>query len=58
MNKITKYALLFLIVWPYLVVSIFDIAFGTLALAMNAIRVPFNVAGEWLIDKANDINIK
>jgi len=25
---------------------------------MNAIRVPFTVAGEWLIDKANDINIK
>jgi hypothetical protein len=58
MNKITKYALLFLLVWPYLVVSTFDIAFGTLALAINAIRVPFSVAGEWLIDKANDINIK
>ena len=58
MNKITNYALLFLIVWPYLVVSIFDIAFGTLALAMNTIRIPFNIAGEWLIDKANDINIK
>ena len=58
MNKITKYTLLFLILWPYIAVSIFDIAFGTLCLAMNAIRVPFSVAGEWLIDKANDINTK
>jgi hypothetical protein len=58
MNKITKYALLFLLIWPYIAVSIFDIAFGILSLIMNAIRVPFNVASAWLIDKANDINIK
>jgi len=58
MNKLTKYILLFLLIWPYIVLSIFDITFGILCLIINAIRVPFNIGGTWLIDKANDINTK
>jgi len=57
MNKITKYTLLFLITWPYIAVSIFDIGFGTLSLLCNLIRAPFKIAGKWLIEQANKINI-
>jgi len=58
MNKVTKYTLLFLIIWPYIAVSIFDIAFGTIALLINTLRLPFKIVGKWLINKANNINTK
>lgn len=58
MKKVTKYILLFLLLWPYIAVSIFDMLFGTLSLGMNAIRVPFKMAGEWVIKQADKINFK
>jgi hypothetical protein len=58
MNKVTKYTLLFLLLWPYLVMSIFDMLFGILSLAMSAIRTPFKTAGEWVVKQADKINYK
>ena len=58
MNKLTKYILLFLILWPYIAVSIFDIGFGTLSLLCNLIRSPFKIASKKLIEQANKINTK
>jgi hypothetical protein len=58
MNKVTKYVLLFLLLWPYIIVSSIDILFGILSLAMNALRAPFKWVGEKIIDKANNINTK
>ena len=57
MSKLNKYGLLFLLLWPYIAVSIFDIGFGTLSLLCNLIRAPFKIAGKWLIEQANKINI-
>jgi len=58
MNKFSKYGLLFLILWPYILVSIFDIAFGVIALLTNTLRLPFKTAEKWLIKQANKINTK
>jgi hypothetical protein len=51
MNKVTKYTLLFLLLIPYIAVSIFDMLFGIL-------QMPFSWAEKKIIKKANDINIK
>ena len=58
MSKFNKYGLLFLILWPYIAISIFDIGFGTLSLLCNLIRSPFKVASNKLIEQANKINTK
>jgi hypothetical protein len=58
MNKASKYGLLFLLLWPYILVSIFDILFGTLSLLCNVVRTPFKVVADKIIEKANKINIR
>jgi hypothetical protein len=58
MSKFNKYGLLFLLLWPYILVSIFDIAFGVIALLTNTLRLPFKTAEKWLIEQANKINTK
>jgi hypothetical protein len=58
MSKFNKYGLLFLLLWPYILVSIFDIALGVIALLINTLRWPFKSAGKWLIEQANKINTK
>jgi hypothetical protein len=58
MNKLTKYVLLLLLAIPYIIVSMFDLTFGTLSLIMNVIRAPFKIAADKIIDKANEINTK
>lgn len=58
MNKFNKYGLLFLILWPYILVSIFDLIFGTLSLIINVIRTPFKFTGDKIIEQANKINTK
>ena len=58
MNKLTKYVLLLLLSIPYIVVGTFDLTFGTLSFIMNVIRAPFKIAGDKIIDKANEINTK
>jgi hypothetical protein len=58
MSKFNKYGLLFLLLWPYILVSIFDMVFGMLSLSMSAIRTPFKFAGDKLIEQANKINTK
>jgi hypothetical protein len=58
MSKFNKYGLLFLILWPYIAVSIFDMVFGMLSLSMSAIRIPFKLAADKLIEQANKINTK
>ena len=58
MSKFTRYGLLFLLLWPYILVSIFDMVFGTLSLLMSVIRTPFKLAGNKLIEQANKINTK
>ena len=58
MSKFNKYGLLFLLLWPYILVSIFDITFGIVALLLNTLRYPFKKLAEWIIKQANKINIK
>jgi hypothetical protein len=58
MSKFNKYGLLFLLLWPYILVSIFDITFGIIALLINTLRWPFKLAGKWLVEQANKINTK
>jgi len=58
MSKFNKYGLLFLILWPYILVSIFDIALGVIALLINTLRLPFKTAGNKLVEQANKINTK
>jgi hypothetical protein len=58
MSKFNKYGLLFLLLWPYILVSIFDIALGVIALLINTLRLPFKTAGNKLIEQANKINTK
>ena len=58
MSKLNKYGLLFLLLWPYIAVSIFDITFGIIALLTNTLRLPFKTAEKWLVEQANKINTK
>ena len=58
MSKFNKYGLLFLLLWPYILVSIFDMVFGILSLLMNTIRTPFKFAGDKIVEQANKINTK
>jgi hypothetical protein len=58
MSKFNKYGLLFLLLFPYILVSIFDMTFGTLSLLMSTIRTPFKLAGNKIIEQANKINTK
>jgi len=58
MRNSTKYILLVLLAIPYIIISIFDIGFGSLSLLCNVVRLPFKLLAEKIIDKANDINIK
>jgi hypothetical protein len=58
MSKITKALLLFVIALVFIVVSIFDLTFGTLNLIVNVLRLPFKLASQWLVEKANEVNIK
>ena len=58
MSKITKALLLFAIALVFIVVSIFDLTFGTLNLVINVLRLPFKIASQWLVKQANKVNIK
>ena len=58
MSNLTRYGLLFLLLWPYILISIFDMIFGGLSLLMSVIRTPFKFAGDKLIEQANKINTK
>ena len=58
MNKVTKYALLFLLMLPFMLTeSIYIMLLGT-SVIFGWIAKPFKIMGEKIIDKANDINIK
>jgi hypothetical protein len=58
MSNLNRYALLFLLLWPYILIGMFDITFGALSLLMNAFRAPFKYAANKIIEQANKINTK
>jgi hypothetical protein len=58
MKKINKFLIIALIAISYIVISIFDIVFGSLSLLMNVIRAPFKALNEFLIRKAEQVNAK
>lgn len=58
MSKINKAVLLFLTALVFMVISIFDLTLGTINLTVNLLRLPFKLASQWLLDKADKLNIK
>jgi hypothetical protein len=58
MSKIKKAVLLFLIALIFMIISIFDLTLGTINLTVSLLRLPFKLVSQWLIDKADKLNIK
>lgn len=58
MSKINKAIVLLLISIVFAVISLIDLSFGTLSLVMSVFRAPFKWSGEWLLNKADNVNKK
>jgi hypothetical protein len=57
MSKIKKALLLFVLALTFMIISVFDLTFGTISLIINVCRLPFKLASQWLVDKADKVNI-
>jgi hypothetical protein len=58
MSKIKKALLLFVLALSFMVISVFDLTFGTISLIINVFRLPFKLTAQWLVNKADKVNIK
>jgi hypothetical protein len=58
MSKIKKALLLFVLALTFMIISVFDLTLGTISLIINVLRLPFKLASQWLVDKADKVNIK
>jgi ABC-type microcin C transport system permease subunit YejE len=58
MNKVTKYALLFLLMIPFMLVESIYIILLSVSVLFGWLAKPLKKLSELIIDKANDINIK
>ena len=58
MSKIKKALLLFVLALSFMVISVFDLTFGTISLIINVFRLPFKLIAQWLVNKADKVNIK
>ena len=58
MSKIKKAVLLFVLALTFMIISVFDLTLGTINLTVSLLRLPFKIVSQWLLDKADKLNIK